>query len=90
MAKDLEKKHKTKVVFAEICIIADNGEAVYRMWSTPETGKSISTLENLLLPKGYMIDSIMKEHISKSIPFGFVCKFGINENDSLNNADRPN
>ena len=45
MARNLEKKQKTKVFAAEICLIASNGNCVYRVWTTKKTKRFIKDFE---------------------------------------------
>jgi hypothetical protein len=72
MGKDLEKSHKTKIVMAQICLIADNGELVYETWASPESKKTFGKLVEYLGREQSEILPDLMEHISKVAPFGFV------------------
>jgi hypothetical protein len=69
MARDLEKIHRTKVVAAEICLIADNGEVVYKFWTTKRTKKHARKLLRAWEKAGLKLKPEVRNAMTHALPF---------------------
>ena len=72
--KDLEKQHKTKIICAEICLIAENGEIVYRIWNTKRTKRYLPNLTRRLEINNLKIHKEVLDFLANVVSWGFMAK----------------
>jgi hypothetical protein len=74
MGKQLEKERKTKIVFAEICLVADNGNAVYKLWATDRTKRNFPKLAKFMKMEGKEAYKEIKDALANDLPYSFLAK----------------
>jgi hypothetical protein len=73
MAKNLQKDFKSNIVFVEVCMVDDKGNAVFEMSNIPETRRFIKRLTKFCPPVAN--DNEIRDALAKVVPFGFIRVF---------------
>ena len=74
MAESLEKEHKTRIAFAEMAVVMENGEVVYIAWNLKQTRMRTKALIKTIDGQGGRPFPEITKSLMEAVPFGWISR----------------